>query len=61
MDNIKELILLDEIGDILNTNFLSMKERIELIRFIDAHDLTPEELNDNEYINTLIENFKENL
>lgn len=46
---------------ILNTDFLSIKQRIKLIRFIDAHDLTPEQLNDNEYINTLIENFKENL
>ena len=43
---------------ILNTDFLSIKQRIKLIRFIDAHDLTPEQLNDNEYINTLIENFK---
>ena len=41
-----------------------MKELIEnlpeLIRFIEAHDLTREQLMDNEYLSTLIENFKEN-
>ena len=46
---------------ILNTDFLSIKQRIKLIRFIDAQDLTTEQLNDNEYIITLIENFKDNL
>ena len=41
-----------------------MKELIEnlpeLIRFIEAHDLTPEQMMDKEYLSTLIENFKEN-
>ncbi len=40
------------------------KELIEdlpqLLRFIDAHDLTPEQKLDLEYIATLIENFYEN-
>ena len=41
-----------------------MKELIsnlpELLRFIDAHDLTPEQMKDNEYIQSLIDNFNEN-
>ena len=41
-----------------------MKELIndlpELLRFIDAHDLTPEQMLDNEYIQSLIDNFNEN-
>ena len=40
------------------------KELIEdlpqLLRFIESHDLTPEEKLDKEYISTIIENFYEN-
>ena len=41
-----------------------MKELIsnlpELLRFIDAHDLTPEQMMDSEYIQSLVDNFNEN-
>lgn len=37
-----------------------IKDLPELLRFIEAHDLTPEQLMDDEYLYTLIENFNEN-
>ncbi len=37
-----------------------IKDLPELLRFIDAHDLTPEQMMDKEYIQSLIDNFNEN-
>tara|TARA_R100001509_G_scaffold70431_2_gene39199 strand:- start:1632 stop:1814 length:183 start_codon:yes stop_codon:yes gene_type:complete len=37
-----------------------IKDLPQLLRFIESHDLTPEEKLDKEYISTLIENFYEN-
>lgn len=37
-----------------------IKDLPELIKFIEAHDLTPEEKLNREYLNTLVENFYEN-
>ena len=37
-----------------------IKDLPELLKFIDAHNLTPDEANDNEYLGNLIDNFYEN-
>ena len=41
-------------------NMELIKDLPELLRFIDAHDLTPEQMMDKEYIQSLIDNFNEN-
>ena len=46
-------------GEMLND--LISKDLVSLIKFINAHNLNKSELNDDEYLTSLINNYYENL